>query len=308
MTAATPQPAIRVHHLAKSYAGRPAVDDASFEVQPGEIFALLGPNGAGKTTTVEILEGYRVPDGGSVRVLGLDPIRDGRLLKHRIGLMLQQGGVYPQIRALEAIRHFAAFYADPLDPLSLLSTVGLAGAAKTRYRQLSGGQRQRLALALALVGQPEVIFLDEPTAAMDPQARRATWQHVLDLKARGVTVVLTTHFMDEAERLADRVAIIDRGRLIALGTPQQLSSAAAAPEVRFTTRPGLETGPLAARLGGRVVRERTPGRYTIEGEASPLLLAQLTAWLSEQDALMTELQVARQSLEDVFLRLTGDER
>ena len=293
--------------LVKRYGGRPAVEGVSFEVAAGEIFAVLGPNGAGKTTTVEILEGYRAPDAGRVRVLGLDPVRDGRALKPRIGLMLQHGGIYPQIRPREAIRLFASFYADPLDPEALLRTLGLADAARTRYRHLSGGQQQRLSLALALVGRPEVVFLDEPTAGMDPQARRATWQIILDLKTQGVTVLLTTHFLDEAERLADRVAILDAGRLVALGTPAQLGQlapAGAAGEVTFTAPAGLDTAGLARALRARDVREVAPGRYAVDAAATPALLARLAAWLSEREALLTELRVGRRSLEETYLRLT----
>ncbi len=199
--------AIAVRRLVKSYSGRRAVDDLSFDVIAGECFALLGPNGAGKTTTIEILEGYRAPDAGTVRVLGLDPQRQGPQLKRRIGLMLQESGIYPAIQVGEALRLFASYYPNPADPLALLRLVGLEDAARTRYRQLSGGQKQRLSLALALVGRPELVFLDEPTTGMDPQARLATWEIVRSLKQTGVTVVLTTHFMDEAERLADRVAL-----------------------------------------------------------------------------------------------------
>ncbi len=223
-----PEPAIVVQGLTKRYDGRPAVDDLSFQVGRGELFALLGPNGAGKTTTVEILEGYRTPDDGRVRVLGLEPAREGAKLKPRMGLMLQDGGVYPAIRPLEALRLFASFYANPADPVELLGMVGLEDAARTRYRQLSGGQKQRLSLALALIGRPELVFLDEPTASMDPQARRATWEIVRRLQAEAVTVLLTTHFMEEAERLADRVAILHRGRLVALDSPAALGGRAAA--------------------------------------------------------------------------------
>ena len=300
-------PAIAVRNLTKRYSGRTVVDDLSFEIAPGEVFALLGPNGAGKTTTVEMLEGYRQPDGGAVQVLGLDPVHAGRALRPRIGLMLQQGGVYPQSRPLEVIRLFASFFDDPEDPNALLRLVGLEDSVKTRYRQLSGGQKQRLSLALALVGKPEVVFLDEPTAAMDPAARRATWTLVEDLKRRGVTVLLTTHFMAEAERLADRVGIINRGRLVALGAPEHLARERAAGEVRFTAAPGLDTTALAAHLAAHVVREVEPGRYVVEAEPSPALLAALANWLNEQDTLLVELAVARHSLEEVYLRLTADD-
>ncbi len=299
-------PAIAVRELVKRYGGRPAVDGLSFTVARGELFALLGPNGAGKTTTVEILEGYRAPDSGEVRVLGLDPIAEARALKPRIGLMLQQGGIYPQLRPLEALRLFSAFYADPYDPEELLRLVGLQDAVQTRYRQLSGGQKQRLSLALALIGRPEVVFLDEPTAAMDPQARRATWQIIARLKRQGVTILLTTHFMEEAERLADRVAIIHRGALVALGTPDQLARERAGGELRFRAVPGLDVAALAAALAARSVREVEAGHYLVEAEPSPTLVATLASWLAARGVLLTELRVARRSLEEVYLHLTGD--
>jgi ABC-2 type transport system ATP-binding protein len=317
-------PAVVVAGVAKRYAGRAVLQDLAFTVRRGEVFALLGPNGAGKTTAVELLEGYRVPDAGRVRVLGLDPVADGAALKPRIGLMLQGGGIYPQIRPLEALRLFAAFYARPEDPLALLRATGLEDAAGTRYRQLSGGQKQRLSLALALVGRPEVVFLDEPTAAMDPLARRATWGVIRDLRARGVTVLLTTHYLDEAERLADRIAVLDAGRLVALDTPAALMARAGAPAVRFSAPSGLDTAALRAALraapgdGGRDgasgvagapatpdVREEEPGRYAVAGVPSPALVARLTAWLAAQEAQVTELTVGRRSLEDVYLELTG---
>ena len=315
-------PAVVVAGVAKRYAGRAVLQDLAFTVRRGEVFALLGPNGAGKTTTVELLEGYRVPDAGRVRVLGLDPVADGAALKPRIGLMLQGGGIYPQIRPLEALRLFAAFYARPEDPLALLRATGLEDAAGTRYRQLSGGQKQRLSLALALVGRPEVVFLDEPTAGMDPLARRATWDVIRDLKARGVTVLLTTHYLDEAERLADRIAVLDAGRLVALDTPAALMARAGAPAVRFSAPAGLDTAALRTALraslrdapgdGGRAgaagapdVREEEPGRYAVAGAPSPALIARLTAWLAAQEAQLTELTVGRRSLEDVYLELTG---
>src|SRR5205823_7452368 len=227
-------PAVVVEGLKKAYGANLAVDGLSFTVERGEVFGLLGPNGAGKTTTVETLEGYRAPDAGTARVLGLDPIRDHAALTPRIGVMLQEGGLYPGIRPLEALRLFAAYYADHEVPEALLDLVGLRPVAGTLVRRLSGGQKQRLSLALALVGKPEVVFLDEPTAGMDPHARLTTWEVVVGLKERGSTVILTTHAMDEAERLCDRVAIIDGGHLVALGTPGDLTRSAGGGETRFT--------------------------------------------------------------------------
>jgi ABC-2 type transport system ATP-binding protein len=308
-------PAVVLEGVVKRYGGRAVLQDLSFAVRAGEVFALLGPNGAGKTTAVELLEGYRVPDAGRLRVLGLDPVADGAALKPRIGLMLQGGGIYPQIRPLEALRLFAAFYARPEDPLTLLRAAGLEDVAGTRYRQLSGGQKQRLSLALALVGRPELVFLDEPTAAMDPLARRATWDVIRGLKARGVTVLLTTHYLDEAERLADRIAVVDAGRLVALDSPAALMARAGGPALRFSAPPGLDTAALGAALaagsgdgagGARPdVREVEPGRYAVAGAPSPALVARLTAWLAAREAQLTELSVGRRSLEDVYLELTG---
>ena len=282
------------------------MDDLTFEVERGEVFALLGPNGAGKTTTVEIIEGYRAPTAGTVRVLGLDPSRAADRLKPRIGLMLQEGGVYPSIRPLEVLRLFASFYPSPADPVGLLRLVGLEDEARTRYRQLSGGQKARLSLALALVGRPELVFLDEPTAAMDPRARRATWDIVRGLKADGVTVLLTTHAMEEAEQLADRVAIVDRGRLVALDSPAALGREDLGDaEPRFRAMPNLDLTGLAERVGAREAREERPGEYYLAVHATPAVVAALTAWLAERDVLLTDLRVGRQSLEDVFLRLTA---
>jgi ABC-2 type transport system ATP-binding protein len=299
--------AIVVEHLAKSYGGRRVVDDLSFEVRRGEIFSLLGPNGAGKTTTIEILEGYRAPDAGGARVLGLDPRRQGPELHRRIGLMLQQGGFYPALTPLETLRLYASFYDAPLDPIGMLDLVGLKAAARTRYRALSGGQKQRLALAVALIGQPELVFLDEPTAGMDPQARHATWQIVRGLKERGVTVVLTTHLIDEAERLADRVAIVDAGRLVALGSPIELTGGEAASHVWLAVPDGLDPAELARLPTARGAREVRPGEYLVQTDAAGDLLVELATWLRRRSILPRELRVGHGTLEDVFLRLTGKE-
>ncbi|HYT10496.1 MAG TPA: ABC transporter ATP-binding protein, partial [Mycobacteriales bacterium] len=215
------EPAVEVHELVKRYGSTVAVAGLSLSVEPATVLALLGPNGAGKTTTVEVCEGYRRPDSGRVRVLGLDPAADARALRPRVGVMLQGGGGYPGARAGELLRLLAAYAARPLDPDALLDRLGLSAAARTPYKRLSGGQKQRLSLAMAVVGRPELVFLDEPTAGLDPQARHATWAVVEHLRADGVTVVLTTHHMDEAERLADDVVVIDSGRVVATGTPAE---------------------------------------------------------------------------------------
>ena len=234
--------------------------------------------------------------------------------------MLQQGGVYLSAYPLEVIRLFASFFAEPLDPLDLLRLVGPEDAARTQVRRLSGGQRQRLSLALALIGRPELLFLDEPTTAMDPQARLATWELIRSLKQQGVTILLTTHFMDEAERLADRVAILDQGRLMALDSPPALiqrraGGAGFAPgsdtttSIRFRTRPGLEVVELSRCLGGVDVREESPGSYAAQMTPGPAQVANLATWLADQDALLSDLHVGgtARSLEDVFLELTGRE-
>jgi ABC-2 type transport system ATP-binding protein len=298
--------AIEVRDLVKTYHGRAVVDRLSFSVQPGEVFALVGPNGAGKTTTVEILEGYRRPDQGAVRVLGLDPARHGAALKPRIGLMLQQAGLFPQITAREALRLFASFYPRPEDPDALLDQLQLREVAGTRFRQLSGGQKQRLSLGLALVGRPSLVFLDEPTAAMDPQARRSTWAVIRSLRERGTTVLLTTHYMDEAEQLANRVAIVDHGRLVALDSPAGLRQAVAR-EMRFATQPEVSVAEVAAALGlpASAVERDDDGSLVLHVEPSPARIAALTAWLATKNTLLTALQAGSRTLEQAFLALTA---
>ncbi len=299
--------AIVVDHFSKSYGPVRVVDNLQFTVRRGEVFALLGPNGAGKTTTVETLEGYRTPDQGTIRVLGRDPIREASALKPQIGVMLQQDGLYPALTAREVLRLFAGYYEHPQNVDALLERVGLATVAKTRCRRLSGGQKRRLALAVALVGNPSLVFLDEPTAGMDPQARLATWEIIRDLKRNGATVLLTTHLMDEAERLADHVAIIDHGRLIALDTPGNLTGTQNANVVRFVAKTGIDTSALAKLSSVTNAEEVRPGSYVIETENVPTLLIELTTWLRDNNVSLSELRVGHGSLEDLFLRLTGSE-
>ena len=306
------EPAIRVERLVKRYGDLAAVNELSLAVRRGELLAILGPNGAGKTTTVEIMEGYRRPDAGEVSVLGLDPIRDAARLKPRIGIMLQQGGLYPSAGPCETLRLYARFFQNPRDPDALLQQVGLETAARTRYRRLSGGQRQRLSLALARVGRPELLFLDEPTAAMDPQARHATWALIREQRRQGVTTVLTTHFMDEAEQLADRVAIVDHGRLVALDTPRALVegtpvTAIASSVLRFTTAPRLDRAQLSALLDGAEVSEDAPGHYLVLTIPTPRQIARLANWLAERDLLLADLSAGHGTLEAAFLALTGQE-
>jgi ABC-2 type transport system ATP-binding protein len=303
-------PAIEVVGLAKRYGERRAVDGISLSVGAGEVFGLLGPNGAGKTTTVEILEGYREADAGTVRVLGLDPWRDAKALHPRIGVMLQEGGLYPGVKPLEALALFASYYDDADDPERLLQLVGLDDARTTLVRRLSGGQCQRLSLALALVGRPRVVFLDEPTAGMDPRARATTWQLVRELRDDGVTIVLTTHAMDEAEHLCDRVAIVDHGRIVAGGSPAELMARAGDEEISFSAESGLDRKGLAKALGlaADAVTEIRPGEYVVATTSTPTLLADLTAWLRDEDISLGDLRAGRRSLEEVFLRMTSEER
>jgi ABC-2 type transport system ATP-binding protein len=302
------EPAVQVTGLVKRYGAKTAVNGLDLAVARGGVTAVLGPNGAGKTTTVEVCEGYRRPDGGSARVLGLDPVTQGALLRTRIGVMLQSGGVYPGAYAEEMLRHTAALHADPVDPGLLIERLGLESCGRTAYRRLSGGQRQRLALAMAVVGRPELVFLDEPTAGLDPQARHATWDLVRELRADGVTVVLTTHHMDEAEQLADEVVIIDAGRAIAAGTPEELCRGGAENTLRFSGRPGLDLGSLLNALpADTLAAELTPGLYRIEGKIDPQLLATVTSWCAQHGVMPDHLAVERRTLEDVFLELTGRE-
>jgi ABC-2 type transport system ATP-binding protein len=303
-----PAHAIDVVALEKRYGTVHAVDGISFFIETGEVFGLLGPNGAGKTTTVEILEGYRHADAGEVRVLGVDPWRDGTKLRSQIGVMLQEGGLYPGIRPLEALRLFASYYDDPDDPDRLVDLVGLREAEHTLVRRMSGGQQQRLSLALALIGRPALVFLDEPTAGMDPHARATTWGLIRELRDRGATVVLTTHAMHEAEQLCDRVGIVHHGRLVAYGSPSELTTNAAA-DVRFSAARGLDLEKVAhaLELPAALVREVRPGDYLVDAPATPALVAALAVWLDDQDVLLSDLRAGQGSLEDVFLRLTGEE-
>jgi ABC-2 type transport system ATP-binding protein len=302
------RPAVEVDSLVKRYGGTLAVDGVSIAVPRGAVVALLGPNGAGKTTTVEVCEGYRRPDGGTVRVLGLDPVADHDALTPRIGVMLQSGGVYPSARAGEMLRLVASFAAHPLDVPKLTERLALGRVARTPYRRLSGGEKQRLSLAMALVGRPELVFLDEPTAGMDPQSRRATWELIGELRADGVAVLLTTHFMDEAERLADQVVIVDAGRVVGAGSPAELTAAGAAGRLTFTTVAGLplETLRLALPADCAVAEER-PGEYLVTGSIDPNLLAVVAAWCADQGALIGSARTGQRTLEDVFLDLTGHE-
>ncbi|WP_431898161.1 ABC transporter ATP-binding protein [Nonomuraea sp. bgisy101] len=297
-------PAVEVIDLVKRYGGTTAVDGLTLAAERGAVTAILGPNGAGKTSTIEICEGFRGADGGSVRVLDRPPSDPS--LRARVGVMPQAGGVPPAMRCGEWLRLMSRFHARPLDPPALLARLGLAEHARTPYRRMSGGQQQRLSLAGAVIGRPELVFLDEPTAGLDPQARRACWELVADLRGAGVAVVLTTHYMDEAERLADHVVIIDRGRVVAEGTPASLTGAER--QLRFRARPGLTLDELLSALpAGSAAKESPSGHYIIEGHVGPELLATVTAWCAAEGVTADDLSIERRTLEDVFLELTGRE-
>ncbi|TDD10903.1 ABC transporter ATP-binding protein [Nonomuraea deserti] len=297
-------PAVEIIDLVKRYGGTTAVDGLTLRAERGAVTAVLGPNGAGKTSTVEICEGFRVADAGTVRVLGLAPALPE--LRPRVGVMLQAGGVPPAMRCAEWLRLVSRFYARPLDADALLARLGLTEHVRTPYRRLSGGQQQRLSLAAAVVGRPELVFLDEPTAGLDPQARHACWDLVGELRGAGVSVVLTTHHMDEAERLADHVAIIDRGRVVAEGSPASLTGAER--QLRFRARPGLALEELLNALpAGSAAKESPAGHYIIEGLVGPELLGTVTAWCASEGVTADDLRIERRTLEDVFLELTGRE-
>lgn len=293
--------AITASNLAKRYGSLTAVDEVSLSVGPGEVFVLLGPNGAGKTTTVEILEGLRSADSGSASVLGGEP--GSRRLASRIGVMPQEGDLYAGIRAGEAVRLFAKFYDRPLDPDSLIDRLGLTGVRRTPYRRLSGGERRRLSLALALVGRPEVAFLDEPTAGMDLEGRATAWEIVDELRTAGTAVLMTTHLLDEAERIADRIGIMHHGRLVALGPLAELT-AGRVHELEFTVASSINVPELSRALSEPVQVSRRD-TYRIPGrEPSPELIARLTAWLAEQGVALRRLEVGPRSLEDLYVELT----
>jgi ABC-2 type transport system ATP-binding protein len=301
-------PALEITGLVKRYGGRAVVDGLDLVARPGQVTAVLGPNGAGKTTTIECCEGLREADAGVVRVLGRDPLHDAEALRPRVGVMLQDGGLPTGIRAQDMLAHVARMYAEPRDIGELTERLGLGSFGRTTVRRLSGGQRQRLALAAAVVGRPELVFLDEPSAGMDPQSRHAVWALIRELRAEGVAVVLTTHLMDEAEDLADHVAIVDQGRVIAQGPVRDLVSDAEDRTLRLDTAPGLDVVSLGTALGnGLAVSEQAPGSYVVVGAVGPGTVAALTGWLAARDVLATRVTVGRRTLEDVFLDLTGHE-
>jgi len=293
---------IDVTDLRKSYGGRAAVDGVAFTVEEGEIFGILGPNGAGKTTTVECVEGLRVPDSGRVRVAGLDPVADHQEVARLLGAQLQQSELQPKLTVREALELYASFYPRPADWRPLAERLGLAPKLTTRFAKLSGGQKQRLFIALALIGDPRVVVLDELTTGLDPRARRDTWELIEDIRAGGVTVLLVTHFMEEAQRLCDRVAVIDRGRVAALDTPAGLiRRSAGATVIGFTPSAPLDDAELAALPGLASVR-RQDGRLTLSG-TDETVDAVLTL-LARTRVTAHQLRVTDATLDDAFLDLT----
>ena len=296
-------PVIEVEHLTKRYGDKVAVADVSFAVERGEIFGILGPNGAGKTTTVECLEGLRTPDGGRLDVLGLDPQRDKAELRQRVGIQLQESQLPDKLRAGEALELYASFYRTPADQGKLLDTLGLTESRNTAYKKLSGGQKQRLSIALALVGSPEIAVLDELTTGLDPQARRDTWGLIEAVRATGVTILLVTHFMEEAERLCDRIAVIDAGRVVAIDTPAGLVAGVDDEQViRFRPSAPLTEGVLEALPEVRHV-ERRGGQLVVTGRGN--VLHAVTSQLARLGVIAGDLRVEQANLDDAFVALTG---
>lgn len=294
--------ALELDEVVKAYGGARAVDKLSMTVDPGTVLAFLGPNGAGKTTTIEMCEGFIRPDSGSIRVLGIDPAAHPQQVRDRIGIMLQGGGSYSGITVAETLELAASYNAHPHDPDWLIELLGLGAVRKTAFRRLSGGQQQRLSLALALIGRPELVFLDEPTAGMDSQSRLMVWDLISALRADGVTVILTTHLMDEAQSLADKVVIIDHGRLVAEGSPEQLT-AQDSRRLSFTTDRPLDL--TRWQKGGlSVERDCT---YVLDADTSPELVLDIATLAASQGALILSMDACRLNLEDVFLDLTGRE-
>ncbi|WP_086820726.1 ABC transporter ATP-binding protein [Allokutzneria sp. NRRL B-24872] len=296
-------PVIEVTNLHKRYPGKIAVHDVSFSVDEGEIFGILGPNGAGKTTTVESVIGLRKPDGGTISVLGMDPVRDRDQVRTRVGVQLQQSELPERMRVREALALYSSFYPDPLDWRELADQLGIADKLGTEFRKLSGGQKQRLSIALALVGNPEVAVLDELTTGLDPQARRDTWEVVQRVRDRGVTVLLVTHFMEEAEFLCDRLSLIDDGRVVATDSPTGLIARVdSGTRLRFRVTGPFDTAVLTALPGVTEVR-RTGPQVQVSGTGE--LLSHVTAALAAAGITPADMRTEHTTLDDAFLALTG---
>ncbi|MFZ0168852.1 MAG: ABC transporter ATP-binding protein [Candidatus Dormiibacterota bacterium] len=297
------QSAVTITNLVKRYGGVLAVDDVSFSIQEGEIFGIIGPNGAGKTTTVECISGLRVQDSGTISVFGLSPQRDRYRIREFVGVQLQESALPPRLRVGEAVELFASFYAHPLDPREVLETLGIKNIERTAFKNLSGGQKQRVSIALALVGNPKIAILDELTTGLDPEARRATWALIERMRERGVTVILVTHFMDEAETLCDRLALINQGRLIALDTPEAIAAEVGVNRVRFVPSQPVEDKTLYAVPGVQLV-ERKDRYVTVTGTGD--LAASLINALAAMGVQVSELDARSGNLDDAFIRLTRD--
>jgi ABC-2 type transport system ATP-binding protein len=298
------QPVIDVSGIRKTYGTTVAVDEVSFDVRQGEIFGLIGPNGAGKTTTMECVEGLRAPDRGAISVLGLDPVRDVYTLQNRIGVQLQEAQLQKRIKVREAVGLWASLYKHPVDGDRLLEQLGLKEKRDAWFMTLSGGQKQRLFIALALINDPELVFLDELTTGLDPQARRAIWELVRGIRARGKTVFLTTHLMEEAERLCDRVAIIDRGRIIDIGTPTELIRRHAPEQTVIVATPDSASAERFRLIPGVESVSSTDGRFTIRGLGDDLV-TRVIACVADNRITVTDFRTDRATLEDVFLNVTG---
>lgn len=302
--------AIEVQHLVVTYGSLRAVDDLSFKAHFGEVLTLLGPNGAGKTTTIEVLEGYRRPASGKIEVLGMSPLADHHPLSSRIGVMLQQGGVYPAMNAMEALTLFAAYYSEPADIADLIEALRLGSVSRTPWKRLSGGEQQRLSLALALVGNPLVVFLDEPTAGIDPEGRIAVRNVVAEMRAAGKCIIMTTHELAEAEHLSDQIVILNHGRKAASGSPVEVRSLAGTADeagagVRFRASGELRLEEIAGALGSRVAALSHPGEYLIEAATTAAMITRLASFLEERGLLLVELAPARTTLEDAYLQITS---